>query len=1051
MEKRYLAISEDKKRYVDRDLENDVREILEGTISQPGDLHYVGGEDEDGLVQVPLIGFTPQGIAGDWTNISPNIWIQEGRPLGEGDDLFDLFARAGTDDAGEQQPAKAGQNSIVLHYAFRLQDVLHCPAYITGSGFVKVFTVGRYCRVEIRTYSGRTIYAENMNVVNPDVPWSAWKPEVYSDEELNIGSILKATGEQSIGNSGAKEDTEGNWMVGSLYPLGAAKLTVAGRLSVFRALFSENAVPLGQLNELLFGKVDVTLFDATVLALQQTIQGLSNTAHTHTHTISQIIDLFDQLQSKVPKSLANEATDTEYDAITAFQGQFQMKSVKNPYIKRSRLPDAQQGVAYDFTLPGSDIVFPTKTNRKNVSFSSNKNWLTITYTGGNLRFQGTPGDSEDGIVTVVLDTDTQTVNWILLLAVLPVGATVVAPADPSGLVLSEVTQTSMRATWIDNSNNEEGFQLQIATIDADGNYVNVITTGPNVTTQLITGLAPATRYYVRNRAVNTGFFSEWVAADITTLPAESGGNLFEEYPDTARLYDFSAVVITPDPDPPIDPDTQIPDYGKNIRRINWQTTRSVEYDEFRWSDGKVYSGGQAPAGLTVIAGDVRKGEKDTWDEVIEHTRQQILTYKTPFTLLVVMTWGDFQFSSTNIDFRPWKYLMDRCYEKGVKLEPYFDPCFDKNIVTGLWDSSRDGWAYRESDLMMVKQADGNVVSAHGGGFSMSSDYAKTNALNTFQAIINFTKSQASASAVREWGWCISAEKESHAPIPTPGAQNSVADFNPASIESFKEWLLVNYGNGTAYGNVSSITAGSIQPFYAGSGSDQEKYLLWLKFMTGKIWGFHQQWMQIARNAGYDTVLDFGSFIDELNARLHKLFLGYGDGYNTYTTTMKHNPALQRGLRDGSGNYGNDGNAWYEAAVLVGTGKKAMVEWTFDQPSMNTYLGGDMGAIISNYTRIYKETFDAGASGISIAFVSKISDFNTYAKPVLDNLKADGYFGKAATIPTPVPGAVTTVSLAQAARNLSHYAAGYAANFRDKVVANGIQNCAVRIVSDEFLP
>jgi FtsP/CotA-like multicopper oxidase with cupredoxin domain len=76
------------------------------------------------------------------------------------------------------------------------------------------------------------------------------------------------------------------------------------------------------------------------------------------------------------------------------------------------------------------------------------------------------------------------------------------PAAPSNLAATSVTATSLRLNWQDNSNNETGFVIQIATNSTFTKNLVTITAGPNVTFADITALKRNTKYFFRVQAVN---------------------------------------------------------------------------------------------------------------------------------------------------------------------------------------------------------------------------------------------------------------------------------------------------------------------------------------------------------------------------------------------------------------------------------------------------------------------------------------------------------------------------------------------------------------------
>jgi titin len=89
---------------------------------------------------------------------------------------------------------------------------------------------------------------------------------------------------------------------------------------------------------------------------------------------------------------------------------------------------------------------------------------------------------------------------------LPASATVPAdatpPVAPSNLVVSNLAPTSLTLSWQDNSNNEAGFTIQIATNSGFTSNLVEFTTGPDVISWDITGLRRNTRYYMRVLAFN---------------------------------------------------------------------------------------------------------------------------------------------------------------------------------------------------------------------------------------------------------------------------------------------------------------------------------------------------------------------------------------------------------------------------------------------------------------------------------------------------------------------------------------------------------------------
>ena len=72
------------------------------------------------------------------------------------------------------------------------------------------------------------------------------------------------------------------------------------------------------------------------------------------------------------------------------------------------------------------------------------------------------------------------------------------PAAPRNLTAKAVSRTQINLTWMDGSNNETGFSIEVS---LDGvNFTQLATVGPNAKSYSATALQPATNYYFRVRA-----------------------------------------------------------------------------------------------------------------------------------------------------------------------------------------------------------------------------------------------------------------------------------------------------------------------------------------------------------------------------------------------------------------------------------------------------------------------------------------------------------------------------------------------------------------------
>lgn len=75
------------------------------------------------------------------------------------------------------------------------------------------------------------------------------------------------------------------------------------------------------------------------------------------------------------------------------------------------------------------------------------------------------------------------------------------PAAPTDVTAAAASYNSINVSWVDNSNNETGFEVYRST-SAAGTYTIIGATGANVTTLKDSALAPQTTYYYKVKAVN---------------------------------------------------------------------------------------------------------------------------------------------------------------------------------------------------------------------------------------------------------------------------------------------------------------------------------------------------------------------------------------------------------------------------------------------------------------------------------------------------------------------------------------------------------------------
>ncbi|HEX2718963.1 MAG TPA: S8 family serine peptidase, partial [Gemmatimonadaceae bacterium] len=94
------------------------------------------------------------------------------------------------------------------------------------------------------------------------------------------------------------------------------------------------------------------------------------------------------------------------------------------------------------------------------------------------------------------------------------------PAAPTALVATPASSSQIDLVWVDNSDNESGFDIERCTGALCTNFANVASVAANVTTYSNTGLAASTSYTYRVRAKNAGGVSGYSnEATAVTLPA----------------------------------------------------------------------------------------------------------------------------------------------------------------------------------------------------------------------------------------------------------------------------------------------------------------------------------------------------------------------------------------------------------------------------------------------------------------------------------------------------------------------------------------------------
>jgi len=101
-----------------------------------------------------------------------------------------------------------------------------------------------------------------------------------------------------------------------------------------------------------------------------------------------------------------------------------------------------------------------------------------------------------------------------------IGDTTFPPARPTNVDVNNPTITTIRVTWTDNAINEQGVRIYYTT---NRNFINpdsITINGSSLTQYTLTGLQPATMYYVRLRALGFIINSDTIGTtdSLSTLP-----------------------------------------------------------------------------------------------------------------------------------------------------------------------------------------------------------------------------------------------------------------------------------------------------------------------------------------------------------------------------------------------------------------------------------------------------------------------------------------------------------------------------------------------------
>ncbi len=120
------------------------------------------------------------------------------------------------------------------------------------------------------------------------------------------------------------------------------------------------------------------------------------------------------------------------------------------------------------------------------------------------------------------------------------------PIDPSSLAVTASSNTVLHLSWIDNSIDETGFQIERSTTGAGGPFALIATVTANTITYDNTGLTASTNYCYRVRAMKGGLASGYTNISCATTPValtlQDGLNSYTGTRDT-YTYDVSPATV----------------------------------------------------------------------------------------------------------------------------------------------------------------------------------------------------------------------------------------------------------------------------------------------------------------------------------------------------------------------------------------------------------------------------------------------------------------------------------------------------------------------------
>lgn len=973
------------------DIETELETFFE--TPDPENTHRVGATDpETGLYRLPTVAFNAQGRAVDWADGTlETIWFKQRGQLSESADLLTLFP---TNTLGSVP--LAAQNGVAMWWTPAIENHPNAPTGLTGYAEIQAETIDKACKVTVKNQGGE-VHNYCSDISAGTRVWSGWKFAPHSTSIAEVGKLFKATAEQTISQAEIWDNGDGTFSVGQAVKFTSAVLSIAGRLAALDPLFADDLVTLRYLQYAISALVSQADFQVSYNQLLALIADRAN--RVHGHTIADITGLAGELDAKIAKSILTGGK-AYYVLGRDANGNATMIDNKRSALNGQYLPDAVEGVYYSQTLPVELFVWPDGVFQKDVVMLSDKAWvrlgMSFDYVTG-LTIAGTPPDSENPHIGVKMKwkfstgADWHEQEFSIFLNVEPAGTSISTPTAPSSLSTTALGTNTIQLAWVDNSSNETGSKIFRGTVS--GSYVLIATVGPNITTYLDSGLAENTRYYYVVQAYNTAGFAQSNEDDDLTDTSPGSTYVDEVVAGSSRIRKFGTVITPPTSANP----------RPNIK-FGFQPARYVETREVIWQHKTT---GQRRQFLQMDQNNNPSAERpDSYWTVVEVTDTEASIRRTAEAGCNLMdVWFRTPLLQTSANTYHFE-IIGRLMEYAASLGVYLSIGFKQDIGNGGhpdrvgfgFDQSAT-WRFLLEDCAKSQQFNDETGTGTKTVYpadltpNLFRERVHTNLLTFYTAYTNYWKNHPYKAYAPTVHPLYSNTGESHMNI----NEDRYMDASLTTMYAFWVYLMNTvseskrnalFGDFLAdYTNESSASARAFLRGYSGN----EAKAIWQYFVQDYYFGgttegvagvphpayfrLYAKLGAIVKAVGLRWKCDHGSFLDFSVPRQNMYALD--PKFTAQYDTLKQNPM---GWRVG----------YPEVAALKATGKSVGIEWTPGAIGPSEDFSS-ISQSVNTITTACMDAWDAGVDEMVLAFVVNNDYYNTVAIPIINALKAAGYW------------------------------------------------------------